>query len=217
MYWNKRLLFIYWECYDGSGNGRNGSVTGATLTIDRKGNANSAYQFDGTTATKIELPNLSVYDNSGDLSISIWAKTDQRVNFGTTIISTFPDVASDRFQMNVNWSGNPVNTNIFDYGNISSGRLVSPASAVVFDTWEHYVFVKSTTGNFMKIYKNGVEIASKTGGASIVDKNKKIVLGGSPANTEHSDQLFKGALDDLKIYNTALTATEVLSKYNSEK
>ena len=202
---------------DISGNNYNGTILGATLTTGHKGHANSAYYFNKSTSTKIELPNLSTFDVAGEISVSVWAKTDNVTGFGTTIIGTIPDASNDRFQLNINWSGNPVNTNIFDYGNISSGRLVSSASTPVFDTWEHYVFVKSTTGNFMKIYKNGVQNATKTGGASITNKAKKLVLGGSPANSEHGDQLFKGSLDDLKIFNKALTATEVLNIYNTEK
>ena len=202
---------------DVSGNGHNGTVIGAALTTGHKGVANSAYYFNKSTSTKIQLPNLSVFDSTGEISISIWTKTDSVIGYGTTIISTEPDVSSDRFQININWSGNPLNTNIFDYGNISTGRLTSPASTPVFNTWEHYVFVKSTTGNFMKIYKNGSEIASKTGGASITNKAKPIVLGGSPDNGVHTDQLFKGSLDDLKIFNKALTASEVSTIYNAEK
>lgn len=202
---------------DISGNNYNGTVLGATLTTGHKGHANSAYYFNKSANTKIELPNLINFDNTGEISISIWAKTDNVAGYGSTIISTIPDVASDRFQLNINWSGNPINTNIFDYGNISTGRLTSPASSPVFDTWEHYVFVKSTIGNFMKIYKNGIQIATKSGGATISNKAKPVVLGGSPANNEHSDQLFKGSLDDLKIFNKALSATEVLNIYNTEK
>jgi hypothetical protein len=69
----------------------------------------------------------------------------------------------------------------------------------------------------MKIYKNGVQIATKSGGANITNKAKKVILGGSPANTEHGDQLFMGSLDDLKIFNKALSATEVLDIYNAER
>lgn len=202
---------------DVSGNNYNGTVFSATLTTGHKGQANSAYYFNKSASTRIELPNLKSFDSIGEISLSIWAKTDASAGFGTTIISTTPDVSSDRFQININWSGSPENTNIFDYGNISTGRLVSPSSAISFNTWEHYVFVKSTTGSFMKIYKNGVQIATKTGGASITNKAKKVVIGGSAANGEHSDQLFKGSLDDLKIFNKALTATEVLNIYNTEK
>lgn len=201
---------------DVSGNNFNGTVLGATLTTGHKGNANSAYYFNQSVNTKIELPNLSNFDNSGEISISVWANTSSTSTGGNTIISTIPDASSDRFQMNINWTGDPANTSIFDYGNISSGRLVTPSAPIVYNTWEHYVFVKSTVGNFMKIYKNGVQIATKSGGASISNRAKKVVLGGSPSNGDHGDQLFKGSLDDLKIFNKALTATEVLNIYNYE-
>jgi len=203
---------------DVSGNNLNGTVIGATLTTDRHGNANSAYYFNKSYTTRIELPSLSNFDNTNDFSISFWAKTDNVAGYGTTILSDEPNVSSDRFQININYSGSPVNTNIFDYGNISGGgRLVSPASSVVFSTWEHYVFVKSSTGNFMKIYKNGAEIATKAGVSTKSNKSKIIVVGGSPANTEHGDQFFKGSLDDLKIFNRALTVAEVTQIYNAER
>jgi hypothetical protein len=144
---------------DVSGNNHNGTVIGATLTSGHKGNANSAFYFNQSASTRIELPNLSVFDNNGELSISVWAYTSSTSSGGNTIVSTTPDVATDRFMLSINWTGNPINTSLFDYGNISSGRLVTPAATIIYNTWEHYVFVKSTTGNFMKIYRNGVEIA----------------------------------------------------------
>ena len=41
---------------DESGNGNNGTVNGPTLTNDRFGNPNSAYDFDGSTGNHIEIP-----------------------------------------------------------------------------------------------------------------------------------------------------------------
>jgi hypothetical protein len=43
---------------DESGNGNNGTVNGATLTSDRNGNANKAYNFDGgINCQNISIPN----------------------------------------------------------------------------------------------------------------------------------------------------------------
>ena len=70
---------------DISGNNYNGTVIGATLTTGHKGHANSAYYFNKSASTRIELPNLSTFDNAGEISISIWAKTDNVVH----ILSTF--------------------------------------------------------------------------------------------------------------------------------
>ena len=85
----------------------------ATLTTGHKGHANSAYYFNKSASTRIELPNLSTFDNAGEISISIWAKTDNVADYGTTILTVTPDVPTDRFMLNINHSGTPLNTNIF--------------------------------------------------------------------------------------------------------
>jgi hypothetical protein len=42
---------------DATNNGHNGTVNGAALTIDRFGNANSAYDFDGNSFIELDNPN----------------------------------------------------------------------------------------------------------------------------------------------------------------
>lgn len=54
--------------------------------------------------------------------------------------SAEPDVSSDRFQININYSGSPLNTNIFDYGNISTGRLTS-LQALLYSTLGNTMFL----------------------------------------------------------------------------
>ncbi len=54
---------------DVSGNGYNGTVNGATLTTDRFGNPNSAYNFNGnfqSILTNIVQTNINAY------SVSVW-------------------------------------------------------------------------------------------------------------------------------------------------
>jgi len=58
---------------DESGNGNNGTVNGATLTTDRFGKANSAYNFDGYTQF-IEVSANQFQNNN--YSFSIWANPD---------------------------------------------------------------------------------------------------------------------------------------------
>ena len=63
-------LVAFWpfngNANDASGNGNNGAVNGATLTTDRNGNANSAYNFDGANcSTRIDVNlNTSTIQNS---------------------------------------------------------------------------------------------------------------------------------------------------------
>src|ERR1044072_6166803 len=72
-------LVGYWpftgSANDASGNGNNGTVYNATLTYDRFGVANRAYNFNGTNAY-IQAAHSSLYDFDGstDFTISAWVK-----------------------------------------------------------------------------------------------------------------------------------------------
>ena len=62
---------------DDSGNNNNGTVNGATLTTDRFGNTNSAYQFNGVSNNIIVTSNSTFDINSGQsITISCWLKHD---------------------------------------------------------------------------------------------------------------------------------------------
>lgn len=59
---------------DASGNGYNGKISGATLTTDRHGIVNSAYNFDGIKAY-INVPSFGDVIPTSEISVSLWAKT----------------------------------------------------------------------------------------------------------------------------------------------
>ena len=61
---------------DGSGNGNHGTVNGATLTTDRFGNQNGAYDFDGVN-DYVDLGDMSAYiDNLGQFTLSYWVNSE---------------------------------------------------------------------------------------------------------------------------------------------
>jgi hypothetical protein len=72
-------LVGYWpfngNANDESGNGNNGTVNGATLTSDRNGKVNSAYDFDGKSYVLVDNINEKL-QIEGDFSFSIWANID---------------------------------------------------------------------------------------------------------------------------------------------
>ena len=59
---------------DVSGNGRHGTVNGATLGVDRHGGAGKSYSFDGVNDTIVISANNWPGGNS-DRTVSIWFKT----------------------------------------------------------------------------------------------------------------------------------------------
>lgn len=197
---------------DVSGNNFNGTVSNATLTSDRKGNSNSAYHFLFSTGSYIELPTYStILGTSNEFSVSMWLKFSG-VDHGPTPLQLYPDNSSDRFLISVPYHPTASPADIyFDYGNITTGRL--NIKIATFTVWKHFVFVRSKINSKLEVFVDGSSVGSKTSSVDITNKNRKFRIGGGGPATE----TFEGDIDDVKIFNKALTATEVSSIYNSEK
>ena len=71
-------LVGYWpfngNANDESGNGNNGTVSGATLTNDRNGIANKAYSFNGIS-DYITISSNALINITGSYSVSFWILT----------------------------------------------------------------------------------------------------------------------------------------------
>jgi hypothetical protein len=210
-------LVGYWpfcgNANDESGNGNDGVVNGATLTEDRFGVANAAYDFDGVDDfiyTQID----SALEQ--DWSVNFWFKsTNPNNNFqGQNLIGLGPDV----------------------YGYGSAGLQISgqiePGQCPSFAYLNQlYLFDASEEcgGNFLN---GGLYDSSQWHNVSILKNNLEyeIIIDNMSVSTavlndinineialgNRSDlifQYFRGALDDIAIYNRALSPEEVQQLY----
>lgn len=208
---------------DESGNGNNGVVNGATLTSDRFGKANSAYSFDGVS-NSISLPlNLNgTLINSKKLTISAFVNTNSTIGGG--IFS--------------NWKASPPTDPTGILFNIGDGLKLSAATnggtgvttknAIAPNQWVHVVAVfdgdMKNALDRMKLYINGVNAVADSG--ALVYSNRVIAdnIGNTATNTEIArwksqfnwSGYFKGSLDDIKIYNRALSISEITALYNDD-
>lgn len=193
---------------DATGNGYNGSYNGTTFTTDRFGSSNSAVAFNGSSSCYIEigknLPDMTSF------SISFWAKQNGTSMAGGLI-----------------WEGDNAcgNDNYIDMGNqqiTSSKQNSTLASAnvnlsVPSTGWVHFVWTASPTQS--KIYKNGVLVNTINLSASWVGNHYTPTYGcwndgnGGVCGFPKS-YFYVGLLDDVRLYNRVLTATEALFLYN---
>ena len=113
-----------------------------------------------------------------------------------------PDNALNRFQAHLNYSNG--NT-YWDFGDIGSGGRVSMANPPgTLGNWTHYALVGSATGNFMKIYVNGVEAATVASFNAFETATAcALRIGGS------TSFFYDGSLDDFRIWNVARTQAEI--------
>jgi len=207
---------------DASGNGSNGVVNGATLTTDRHGNADSAYEFDGQS-NDIRIADSPQVDfaQSQDFAVAFWVKA----------ADIQPFTASGDNDIIEKWDGKAkspsypyviryLNQKSNNHGKIAVGRydgdnnpsFVSTVK-VNDDQFHHIVFVKN--GEQLQLFIDGNldnTLTDRTVGNTA--NNSPLFLGrrGSPLKNQ-----FKGVIDDLLIHNRALTEAEVQTLYDSNK
>jgi len=198
------LLAYYPFCGNANnamGTGNNGTVYNATLTTDRFGNSNSAYNFNGTNAYIDFGSNTSIGPTSTiPISISLWVSAGASGN----VISKYTNLDASRsyflFGRSANgysWIGNGTNPYINNSG-------VSDAA------WTHYVLVSAAGSNNSKVYRNGVLIATGTLALNSTMQAVSLLVGKVGASFPG---FLNGKVDDVFIYNRILSATEIQNLY----
>jgi hypothetical protein len=207
---NEGLLAYYpfnGNANDETGNGHDGIVYGATLTADRFGNADSAYEFDGV-GDYIEATNPEAFGFiNQSFSVSVWAKVIQN----RPVYESFVGLGSTNRQYCVNkWRFQDAFYTEFDHG--PSQVSFYPAGGLQADTWYHLVSVVNTESGYMEFYGDGILRGSN--GLIDFDFSSGTVLrfGTRPGIGNY----LLGAVDDVRIYNRALSAAEVAELYTLE-
>ena len=167
--------------------------------------AGTALDFDGTN----DFARVAGIGNSmptTNVTVEFW----QRVH-APKVQSTFalePDNNASRFQAHVPFVDGIV---YWDFGNISgnAGRLSYTPPQSIVGTWQHFAFVASVPGNYMRIYRNGILEMSKVGASTFTRGTYDLTLG---RNTSAVN--FGGELDEFRIWNVARDGTNILQDFN---
>ncbi|MCK4447098.1 MAG: DUF1565 domain-containing protein, partial [Candidatus Marinimicrobia bacterium] len=180
---------------DESSNGNNGKVNGATLTTDRFGNANSAYSFNRNNQNYINCGNDISFDITNQITLGAWIKPVD-VGFGILIGKRY-EIYYLRFYNN--------SLNFYLSG---CDHMISYSSSN-FDINKWYFITATYDGDNMKLYVDGVNVISEVETDKILTGDDPLVIGGSIQGC-----YFNGTIDEVNIYNRALTQSEIDSLYN---
>ena len=191
---------------DASGNGNNGVVNGATLTADRNGNGNSAYYFSSAgCASRIDV-SVNTTSILNGLTISTWVSRTGNGCIGPRIFEFFP-ASGDAGLAQWIWD-NAGYTRFGSYTSNSTG-LSSSFTAVANNIWTHLVYTND--GLNAKFYQDGLLINTiASSGNPILASNASFGRMNHPAY-----DAFNGKLDEIGIWNRALSQSEVIQLYNS--
>lgn len=199
-------LVGYWpfngNANDVSGNGNNGVVTGATLTTDRFGIANKAYSFDGVNDYINAGSNISF----SNFTISTWVYMNSNPSSLNALISKI-STNFQNFELAINsGSNNPV----FSWGNGSSWLGLNPSQTLPVAEWHHLVATYNTS-NIMTLYFDGNVLLTSTATSYTNVSGFQTFFGARPNTQGISSTTFfhNGKLDDIGIWNRALTQQEI--------
>ena len=195
---------------DESGNGNDGTVNGATLTADRNGNNNSSYSFDGIDDFIVMNSNnneLDLFENCC-LSIAAWINIDNTdKQYGIFTNSNYNET-SQQYALKVD--SNSKLYFLSGDGLFESNGLNFSTSNIDVSSWTHVVV--SYDGNTLKLYLNGsLDFENEITDDFPETPSSSAFIGNSWGS---NNDLFPGRIDDIGIWNRALTETEIQALYN---
>ena len=197
---------------DMSGNSHDGTVIGATLGSDRHGVTGKAYSFDGVD-DHLTFSQRFIFNQNGDAALSLWIKSNllPNNNQGSYLYSTTSSVDSNRFnfRLNVN-SSSHLRLNL-DYRESSQTiHTLNTYENLAVNSWTQVIY--SRIGHNYSLYVDGTLIGTVADNSPNLPTATGWVLG-KMMGTSHN---FSGSIDDIRIYDRALSAAEVAALYQLE-
>ena len=200
---------------DSSGNLLNGKIVGPVYSTGKYGNALS---FDGLD-DYATIKGAAAFDNLASMTISAWVKptTTGEKGMGRIVSkaagTNLPSMGWDFYLTNE--VGNGIKFAV-DH-TTTDLEHASTANAITMNQWQ-FVAVTwdgSKTAANAHIYVNGNEVsysvANNAVGTRASDTANAFLIGNNPALS----RTFKGNIDDVRVYNRALSVSEIKDLYNN--
>ncbi|HKS36226.1 MAG TPA: LamG-like jellyroll fold domain-containing protein, partial [Verrucomicrobiae bacterium] len=184
---------------DASGNGNTGTISGATWSA--QGKSGGALSFDGASSLVV-INDSSSLDLTTGMTLEAWV---------------FPEASQSGWRTVIQ---KEVDTYLLHAGSVSplvpatgatySGDVtwIAGSGSIAVGQWTH--LAGTYDGTRVRLYVNGVEVASAARTGLISVNDLPVRIGGNSPYGEH----FDGLIDEVRIYNRALSATEIQSDMN---
>ena len=191
--------------YSGEGNandssgGNNGIVNGNVTFLP--GNVGQSFKFDGNLAY-VDLGSDPSLDLPGSMSVSLWVRLDS-LNDPKYFLADFPDGGTSQGALGTTGPA------IWYQSYVGGGAdELTGVTAIQVNQWYHLSAVRDDVAKTVRLFVDGVEEGSISyAGKTVVPLMANKFLGGS--STGYPNDFIDGQLDEVGIYNRALTAAEI--------
>jgi hypothetical protein len=193
---------------DLSGNGFNGTMSNVSFT-------SPYFTYNGSSSNISVADNALLEPGSGDWSVEFW------INHSVITGSSRVLIAKTDGGNSADWGYGLRTSNIGNtFMEISNGTTTttSPSSTLSINTWYQIVGVwTNVTANTLVLYVNGVSIGTRFHSFVSVKNTTSPLYIGSFGDGSVFGQWLNGRMGVVRMYNKALTSTEVLNNYNVDK
>src|SRR5256884_5482342 len=179
---------------DASGNGNTGTLNGATWTT--AGRYGSALVFDGTS-TSVTVANAGSLRLTTGMTLEAWvyptgALTGWRAVIDKNVDGYYLVASSDQ-------GNRPAMGGAWPPG----ARIMVGPTGLGLNTWTH--LAATFDGATVRLYVNGAEAVRPAQTAALTATAGTLQIGAD----SHTGENFAGRIDEVRIYNRALTAAEI--------
>jgi len=198
--------------FDLSGNNNNGMIYGAGWVDGKYG---KALNFDGNSyVNTTDINDIELHD----VTFSFWIK----VNDLTRDLDIITKGAHTTNKPLIIWrdevvgtpadlgAGNTDTISVLIYDGSVQHWVAAPSGTLNDTKWHHFTIVIDPTKNLIKIYKDGVQVASNTKTWNGIQPTTTPVKIGDATPSQYP---FNGIIDEVRIYNRALTPEEIQRLY----
>ncbi|MCB0194001.1 MAG: putative Ig domain-containing protein [Anaerolineae bacterium] len=195
-------------------------VAGNCPTPTDEGRVNGAQNFEGMDTSRVNIPANALFDwgPNESFSIEVWVKG---VSGSTCASSNIPGgneviIGRDDSTTELHWwigcqaNGGHAMWRLEDTNDDSDAVVLESSQSINDGLWHHIVAVRDGTNKSNRLYIDGIEAASKTNAVYSAGFSSAI----APLNVGWQNispyYFFEGTIDELRIYQGALTPKEVL-------
>ena len=218
-------LLVHWKfdegsgttAYDSSGNGRDGTFEGDPKWV--AGKIGGALDFDGDGDRVVDEDAENYLNGLDAVTVCIWIKSDVAPTDKGFIICEEPDGGDQIITMRYDAAGaNGGGTSLLKMAVVAPNdeQQLESSSNLQVTEWQHVAMVWSR-GEQLKFYVNGVEDTPQVNEAprDVSTSDVTMLIVGQGAKDAGGG--WDGLIDDVRIYNEALTEPEIQAAMKGQK
>lgn len=213
---------VYWKFDETSGttvlDNEEFNIDGTMINMSQnsrvEGIADGALYFDGIDDFVIVQHNGIIDFQEESFSISLWLKAEPLTGSSMYLLNKGSFTRDNAAGTSGKWYGIEIKNNelrfAVDDDVIKTQATVDNIDTILPEKWTHITCVRDTAERMLKLYVNGELLAYSTDTTGSVSQEEDMYLG----NNSTEDAPFEGLLDEVGIYNYALSETEVQKLYD---